>query len=94
MFGQDRQLQAQVETLTREVRLLEDLVAQLARRAGVGTGELAELRGQTRPGITPQIRALVAQGKHIAAIKAYREETGAGLKDAKDAIDAFAADQS
>lgn len=55
--------------------------------------ELAQLRGSTRPGITPEIRDLVARGQHIQAIKAYRDETGAGLKEAKDAIDAFAADQ-
>ena len=93
MFGRDRQLQARVDHLAREVRVLEDLVARLAHRAGVGAAELAQLRGQTQPGITPEIRSLVAQDKHIAAIKAYREATGAGLKEAKDAIDAFAAGQ-
>ena len=89
MFGRDKQLQARVDHLAREVRVLEDLVARLAHRAGVGTAELAQLRGQTQPGITPEIRSLVAQGKHIPAIKAYREATGAGLKEAKDAIDAL-----
>lgn len=93
MFRRSTQLQAQVQTLTREVHLLEDLVAQLAHRAGVGPAELAQLRTQTRPGITPEIRALVTQGKVIPAIKAYREETGAGLREAKEAIDAFIADQ-
>lgn len=93
MFGRDKQLQARVDHLAREVRVLEDLVARLAHRAGVGSAELAELRGQTQPGITPEIRSLVAEGKHIPAIKAYREQTGAGLKEAKDAIDAFAAGQ-
>lgn len=91
MFGEKKQLQARVDSLAREVRVLEDLVAGLAHRAGVGPAELATLRGDTRPGITPEIRALVAQGKKIPAIKAYRIETGAGLKEAKEAIDAFAA---
>lgn len=94
MFGRDKQLQARVDHLAREVRVLEDLVARLAHRAGVGSAELAELRGQTQPGITPEIRSLVAEGRHIPAIKAYREQTGAGLKEAKDAIDAFAAGQT
>jgi hypothetical protein len=34
-----------------------------------------------------QVRDWVAQGNKIQAIKRYRELTGAGLKDAKDAID-------
>lgn len=33
------------------------------------------------------VRRLVAEGKKIQAIKVYREQTGASLKDAKDAVD-------
>lgn len=33
------------------------------------------------------IRALIASGKTIEAIKAYRERTGAGLAEAKAAVD-------
>lgn len=33
------------------------------------------------------IRTLIAAGQKIAAIKAYRERTGVGLAEAKDAID-------
>lgn len=33
------------------------------------------------------VRELLLQGRKIDAIKAYRERTGAGLKDAKDAVD-------
>jgi hypothetical protein len=33
--------------------------------------------------------ALVESGRHITAIKAYRERTGAGLRDAKDQCDAY-----
>ncbi|NUS73263.1 MAG: 50S ribosomal protein L7/L12 [Corynebacteriales bacterium] len=33
--------------------------------------------------------ALLEQGKKISAIKAYREATGATLKQAKDVIDAY-----
>jgi ribosomal protein L7/L12 len=36
-----------------------------------------------------QIRELVVKGKKIAAVKLYREVTGASLKDAKDAVDAI-----
>jgi hypothetical protein len=35
------------------------------------------------------IRALVMRGKKIEAIKLYREQTGLGLKQAKDYIDAL-----
>ena len=33
------------------------------------------------------VRALAAAGKKIEAIKRYREKTGAGLAEAKDAVD-------
>jgi len=35
------------------------------------------------------VRGLLAQGNKIAAIKIYREVTGVGLKEAKDAIEAI-----
>ncbi|MGW1500548.1 ribosomal protein L7/L12 [Streptomyces mirabilis] len=34
-----------------------------------------------------QVVALVRDGRKIQAIKVYREVTGAGLKEAKDAVD-------
>jgi ribosomal protein L7/L12 len=37
--------------------------------------------------MSPAVLALAQQGNKIAAIKQYREETGAGLREAKDAID-------
>ncbi|WP_160311665.1 hypothetical protein [Streptacidiphilus melanogenes] len=40
-----------------------------------------------------QVLELVRQGRKIQAIKAYRERTGAGLRQAKDAIDAMALGQ-
>lgn len=38
-----------------------------------------------------EIGRLIAQGNKIAAIKLYRDVTGVGLKEAKDAIDYWAA---
>lgn len=35
------------------------------------------------------IAALLREGRKIEAIKAYRERTGVGLKEAKDAVDAM-----
>jgi ribosomal protein L7/L12 len=34
-----------------------------------------------------QVEALLGQGKTIEAIKVYREATGAGLREAKEAVD-------
>jgi ribosomal protein L7/L12 len=34
-----------------------------------------------------EVRAMVAAGQMIAAIKMYRERTGAGLKEAKEAVE-------
>ncbi|MCX5049665.1 MULTISPECIES: ribosomal protein L7/L12 [unclassified Streptomyces] len=34
-----------------------------------------------------EVDALLRDGKKIAAIKVYREATGAGLKEAKEAVD-------
>lgn len=38
-------------------------------------------------GISAAVLALVRDGNKIGAIKQYREETGVGLKEAKDAVD-------
>lgn len=48
--------------------------------------------GPLPPAASPEIVALVRSGKPIQAIKAYRQMTGAGLKEAKDAIDGLRAD--
>jgi hypothetical protein len=40
----------------------------------------------------PELAALVQNGKLIEAIKLYRQMTGVGLKEAKDAVDALRTD--
>ncbi len=40
-----------------------------------------------------KVLSLMRQGQKIGAIKLYREKTGVGLKEAKDFIEALAADQ-
>ena len=89
MFGPTNQLRTRVDHLQRQVRELEALVTLVAERAGIGGAELQAMRAEAEPGITPEITRLVQEGQHIAAIKAYRVETGAGLKEAKDAVDAL-----
>lgn len=88
MFGMQKQ--QEVDALRRRVRQLEALVEQLARRAGVSSAELQTLRSSAR-GITPEVADFVARGEVIRAIKEYRTQTGAGLKEAKDAVDAYRA---
>jgi hypothetical protein len=42
----------------------------------------------------PEVRRLLAQGQKIAAIKLARQQTGCGLKDAKDFVEAMERGQS
>ena len=42
----------------------------------------------------PEVERLIAAGKRIAAVKAYREETGADLLTAKNAVDTLAGRRS
>ena len=68
----------------------------------IGDSEIAELDNlidipvpEQTPGFVPcswvdDLMALMAEGKYkIEAIKAYRSLTGAGLKDAKDAVERY-----
>jgi ribosomal protein L7/L12 len=43
----------------------------------------------TEPGLV-EVAALLREGKKIQAIKAYRERTGADLKEARDAVERMA----
>ena len=43
----------------------------------------------TGGGVSPLVMQYLQQGNKIQAIKQYREETGVGLKEAKDVIDAL-----
>ncbi len=58
----------------------------------------AVARGEALPESKPvdaetedQILSLLEAGRKIVAIKLYRRQTGASLKDAKDLVEAFAA---
>jgi ribosomal protein L7/L12 len=44
---------------------------------------------QSPQGLNEQVRLLLQQGNKIEAIKVYREATGCGLKEAKDAVEAI-----
>src|SRR5208282_916448 len=54
----------------------------------------SEERVPQQPGsLEGQVLLLIQAGKEIEAIKLYRQETGSGLKEAKDAVEALAAGQ-
>ena len=62
----------------------------------LGAGRAPDKARQTSPPVTPEARAIGAAlraGNKIEAIRLYRQATGAGLKDAKDAIDAIVAEK-
>lgn len=42
---------------------------------------------ESAPADLEQVRLLAQQGRKIEAIRLYRETTGVGLKEAKDAVD-------
>lgn len=80
-----------------------DAARLLQSRRGVSLDEAAaeidRLRGDITPldpasavdPITPEIAAAIRSGRKIEAIKLYRQAHGVGLKEAKDAVDAFQA---
>ena len=71
-----------VETLARGGAVQGTLVVtSSAQNASFGSRENAALA----------VESLIRNGKKIEAIKVYREQTGLGLKDAKDAVDALEA---
>ncbi len=44
---------------------------------------------QAQNDLSAAVKDLLRRGKKLDAIKLYREETGVGLKDAKDAVEAL-----
>lgn len=66
--------------------------AEASARSGRGqvaqTGDLWEAE-VPRAKLYPYVKSLVAQDKLIEAIKAYQADTGAGLREAKDACEAY-----
>ena len=72
------------ELLTR-IAILERKVADLYERLGQREPELAELAGD----VSPEVLALLQQGKKIDAIKLYREQTGASLAAAKAFVESL-----
>ena len=70
------------------IRRLEEQVAHLYAHLGLDpeVDRFAEVCGG---GLDADIQQLVTDGRKIHAIKLYRERTGVGLAEAKDAIEAW-----
>lgn len=98
--AENHQLRGQVESLEARLRAAygEAGIAALSQEAPAPSGG-----GEAGPAVPPigvgavelteTERALVASGRKIAAIKEYRDRTGAGLASAKEAIDEAAASE-
>ena len=80
----------------RRIAELERKVSELYKRLGQAEPEsLVDESGFSEPASVvasedPRVLELIQGGKEIQAIKLYRELTGAGLAEAKDAVDRLA----
>jgi ribosomal protein L7/L12 len=54
-----------------------------------GSDQPASVQASTPGQPSAEVRALIDAGQKIGAIKRYRMETGTGLKEAKEAVEAF-----
>jgi ribosomal protein L7/L12 len=63
------------------LRRVERKLDLILKHLGLDAGDLAAA--------SDAVRAHADRGDKIAAIKQHREETGAGLAEAKDAVDAY-----
>ncbi|MES4907541.1 MULTISPECIES: ribosomal protein L7/L12 [unclassified Streptomyces] len=74
-------------SVERKLDKMSRRTAQLTRKVDLILEHLGIEEPQ--PELAP-VRALILEGKKIHAIKAYREITGADLKEAKEAVDHMA----
>ena len=77
----------------RRLALLEQQVHLLSDRLGVPCptfgSDVGATSGVLENGVPSEVVALARSGNAIAAIKLYRELTGAGLREAKDVVDSL-----
>ena len=77
-----------IDELERQVRRQGELIDILYKRAGIGQLDAAGM--PSVDGLYPDVVDALNSGQLIVAIKLYREHTGVGLKEAKDAVEALA----
>jgi ribosomal protein L7/L12 len=99
-------LEKAIEAEIRELLVLGDKIAAIKRyrqATGVGlaeaktavefmesVGSIPERLQPDSPELTQQIVDLLGRGEKIQAIKLHREQTGSGLKEAKEAVEHIA----
>ncbi|OIJ95946.1 ribosomal protein L7/L12 [Streptomyces monashensis] len=83
LFAGIASVQSRLSGMDKRLVRIERRLALVADRLGLDESD--EERAQRE-----RVEALVREGKQVAAIKAYREMTGADLKEAKDAVDRMA----
>ncbi|MEU3311150.1 hypothetical protein ACFYZT_16995 [Streptomyces sp. NPDC001591] len=76
-----------VSTLTLRMRALQVRADRLERRLGLVLDHLGI--EEPEPAGLEAVRALAREGRTVAAIKNYREITGAGLAEAKQAVESL-----
>ncbi|MGG8405342.1 hypothetical protein ACM614_01530 [Streptomyces sp. 12297] len=77
-----------ISALTVRIRAVERKADRLDRRLGLVLHHLGI--EEPEPDGLGRVRELVREGKTIEAIKVYRSVTGAGLREAKEAVEALA----
>lgn len=69
------------------VAALEQRVARLEQQVELLLGKMDFGESVYRNAGDPEIEQMLRQGSKIEAIKLYRQRTGLGLKEAKDAVE-------
>ncbi|NLX96112.1 MAG: hypothetical protein GXY83_08045 [Rhodopirellula sp.] len=104
MSGNDSSFEVDLRLLLANGKKIE-AIKLYRERTGAGLAEAKEAveafeQGESLPkteapssDVDREVVSLLEQGKKIQAIKVYRERTGVGLKEAKDAVDAIAAER-
>lgn len=92
---------ADIVDLVRKGQMIEAIRRYRERKGGslvAARAAIETIRWEQTQGIGPRVSAfeaeldqLIRSGQKIAAIKRHREETGLGLKESKDAVEARAA---
>lgn len=104
MANDNADFEAELRSLLANGRKIE-AIKRYRERTGVGLAEAKQFvetfeRGETSPAEPPaesdlqqEIVSLLERGRKIEAIKLHRERMGTGLKEAKDAVEAIAAER-
>lgn len=74
-------------TVTLRMRALEDRADRLERRLGLVLDHFGI--EEPEPAGLDDVRGLMGEGRTVSAVKRYREITGAGLAEAKRAVEAL-----